>query len=496
MLSTAPETRAGSEDDGSMNIAALVNSLRHNPKTAIVETQAVGDSVLSYHDIYEATQRRRLIFQEIGLRAGAVVLLSASSSCQFVVNLLALVSDNIVPIVVSPHAKSALIAHMGEKVRVDAAIFPTHRQLDKGLPDYSLVRELESTSLSVWSVRGNASITLPDESNILLLSSGTTGTPKFLVHDFNKLLLNAQLHLEAIAHASTDVTLLVLPCHFSYGLVAGILANLIAQTALVFLSQPFSFAEWSEVCVKYAVTTCLFTPFLIRKLLSEQRKFPSPIKKITIGGNVTSAALLCELAVLYDNDVYLTYGLTEAGPRVFTKKYDLKALEDVHVGVPLRGISAKLMDTYVDREGRLCGELYVLTPTSMRYKIDEHGINRSDLVDGWLRTHDIFMSDGAGERLVFLGREKDLIDVAGEKISAQTVQALLLENDSLSDALVYPVSDREWGSAFEAKVVLREECAGKVSAEHIHAWCNRNMRLIERPQRILIRKSIGTTVRK
>src|SRR6185312_8443186 len=119
----------GSEGEAPMNIAALVNSLRHNPKTAIVETQGEGARVFSYHDIYEATQRRRSQFQEMGLKAGAVVLLSASSSCQFVVNLLALVSDNIVPIVVSPHAKSTLIAHMGRKVRVDAAIFPSHRQL-------------------------------------------------------------------------------------------------------------------------------------------------------------------------------------------------------------------------------------------------------------------------------------------------------------------------------------------------------------------------------
>jgi long-chain acyl-CoA synthetase len=168
------------------------------------------------------------------------------------------------------------------------------------------------------------------------------------------------------------------------------------------------------------VTSSSLTPYMVRGLLDGNWKPSSALRMLTVGGDVLAADDVKRLLDLAGGmEVHLTYGLTEAGPRVST----LAAHHEPQrrwssVGLPLADVAVSLRH---ETDG--VGELLVTTDTALRRKVGlEEGRASSCFVGpNQIATGDLFQLDDAGY-LYYRGRLSDFIVLNGSKVSLASIR--------------------------------------------------------------------------
>ncbi|KUL36310.1 polyketide synthase ligase [Streptomyces sp. NRRL F-4489] len=251
---------------------------------------------------------------------------------------------------------------------------------------------------------------------ILLSTSGTSGMFSACVHRVPALLHNARLHAGATGITASDTLLVNLPLYYSYALVAQALAAYATGARLVLDGPPFSPAGYRAAVTAHGVTHSSLTPTLARRLLAAPGLVPRGPRALAVGGDrLAPAEVAALLAARPSGELYLTYGLTEAGPRVSTLAAHA---EPPHrhgsVGRPLPGVRASLRDV---RDG--VGELLVESDTVLLRRVGQRS-GRVLLGPRTLATGDAFSIDDG--YLTFHGRLSDFVVLRGEKVSLNTVR--------------------------------------------------------------------------
>jgi long-chain acyl-CoA synthetase len=169
------------------------------------------------------------------------------------------------------------------------------------------------------------------------------------------------------------------------------------------------------------------TPFLVRQLLASQASFPRNLRLLTVGGDQLASADVASLLTVYGRgELYLTYGLTEAGPRVSTlAAHNEPCHRFSSVGRPLRGVETWLEEYRDDGSGLLT----VRTPTAALHRLgttDTNNGTRLDDAAGLVYTGDVFRIDDDGYHY-FLGRASDFIVHAGDKICLASIRRMAEE---------------------------------------------------------------------
>ncbi|NJN65047.1 MAG: long-chain fatty acid--CoA ligase, partial [Acidobacteria bacterium] len=137
-------------------------------------------------------------------------------------------------------------------------------------------------------------------------------------------------------------------------------------------------------------------------------------------------------------------------------------------GRPIRGVRLRI----VDDEGRdlppgATGEVLIAGPNVMLGYWNEPELTRETLRDGWLYTGDLGRVDDEGF-LYLVGRKRDLIKCAGERISAVEIEEALLAHPGVLEASVTGAPHDVLGEIASAFVVRRD---GTLSEADLRAWC-------------------------
>jgi acyl-CoA synthetase (AMP-forming)/AMP-acid ligase II len=213
------------------------------------------------------------------------------------------------------------------------------------------------------------------------------------------------------------------------------------------------------------------------------KPFPRSIRKLTIGGDHADERDIRKLKELYRGDIYLTYGLSEAGPRVLTHKLDQEGLGIGCMGVPLRGVETRI-DGELDGNGRLIGELLVRTPTRMLGYWEDGQFHRDDFEGEWLRTGDIVCEGEGGSGLQFMERRKNMLITGGEKLYPGIIRKALLAHPNVVEARVDSTADDKQGFVPTAVVQLQQGAPATVN--DLESWCKKRLRLAEIPRSFTI----------
>ncbi|AWJ87459.1 AMP-binding protein (plasmid) [Azospirillum sp. TSH58] len=273
--------------------------------------------------------------------------------------------------------------------------------------------------------RGTAQVEVESQPGfaVLLETSGTTGAPKLIRHDFQRL----RGRLRGAADPDARWLLAYEPAAFA-GLQV-ILTALAAGATLV--SAPGAgAAELARLAVHHAVTHISATPSFWRAFLLALDGAAPPLASITLGGEVADQPLLDRLAERFPAArLRHIYASTEAGA--------LFAVGDGRAGFP-----AAWLDGGIDGVGlRLRdGVLEVESPRAM---LGHEG--------GWLSTGDVV--EVRGDRAVFAGRLDGRVNVGGVKVSPEVVEQVLLDVPGVRDALVQPAANPVTGHILTALVV-------------------------------------------
>jgi acyl-coenzyme A synthetase/AMP-(fatty) acid ligase len=279
---------------------------------------------------------------------------------------------------------------------------------------------------------------LPEGTEVVLCTSGTMSQPRAVAHCWERLILNASMHAVAVGMRPTDVVGVHASPGYSAVLVAQLLAALVVGASVTFVAHrgfphrlPALLA--SRGVTMLALLPALLEPFAAGLLQLGLRQAPA-LRMVTVGGDVVTAKHEAILRALAQKglEAWVTYGLTEAGPRVTARRVSPSRSAQVGaLGKALHDVALAVLqsDGTVGRAGR--GELLVATPTAMLSRGDPR-----DWLEGtrWLRTGDKVELSRSGPR--FLRRLRAPYKVAGTLVDPNELKRLVGALPSIAAARV------------------------------------------------------------
>ena len=271
-----------------------------------------------------------------------------------------------------------------------------------------------------------------NQSGLILLSSGTTGVPKAVLHDSDKL-------LKKYIYSKKRYTTIGL---MLFDHIAGIdtLFYVLSSGGSLIIPQEKSIDNILTTLSQLSVEVLPASPSLIQLLLMDDRfniNYLSSLKVITIGSERINDNLNSRLQERFGGKVELIqkYGITEIGtPATITRDNDPRYIK----------FKSGLIDYKIDDN-----VLYIKSPSSM---VGYLSPDQSIPFDGWFNTQDQVEVDG--EWIKILGRVSDIINVGGQKVYPAEVESVLQSMDNVINVAVYGKSNLIMGSVVAAKVCL------------------------------------------
>jgi len=299
----------------------------------------------------------------------------------------------------------------------------------------------------------------PDWPFNIIYSSGTTGTPKGIVHPHAMRWAHVQRAV-GLGYGPEAITLLSTPLYSNTTLVSFLPAVALGGTAI--LMPRFDVRTYLELAQKYRATHTMLVPVQYQRILA----FPgfdrydlSSFRMKRCTSAPFAAALKAEVVRRWPGKLIDSYGLTEGGG---TCMLDCGAYPDkLHtVGKPAPGHDIRL----IDEEGRELppggtGEVVGHSPGIMTgYHNQPEMTREAEWRDAsgkrFIRTGDVGRFDADGF-LVLVDRKKDLIISGGFNIYPSDLEAVLRQHPVVAEASVVGVPSEKWGETPVGFVVLR-----------------------------------------
>jgi acyl-CoA synthetase (AMP-forming)/AMP-acid ligase II len=318
--------------------------------------------------------------------------------------------------------------------------------------------------------RGDRSDVVPPEreGRAVILTSGTTGTPKGASRGNPQSLDPAVSLLSRIPLKTRQVSHIGAPLFHSWGF-AHFTLGLILGTTYV-LRRKFEPEACLDMLARYRCDSLVVVPVMMQRILElpaevRARYDLSSLKVVAASGS----ALPGDLATTWMDEVgdtlYNLYGSTEVAWASIATPEDMRAAPGT-AGKPPRGTVVKLYD----EEGRevpegLTGRIFVAN--EMLFE-GYTGGGSKDVIDALMATGDVGRFDSGG-RLFVEGRDDEMIVSGGENVFPKEVEDTLARHTAVSEAAALGVEDKDFGQRLRAFVVLEagREASEKDLQEHV-----------------------------
>ncbi len=368
-----------------------------------------------------------------------------------------------------------------EKHRFDIFIYDAHfssmvnesKQLKQRLSINEMVEFLNYTD------QHNQPIERTSSSNIILLTSGTTGVPKEVIHKpslFNYLnpFLGMLQRLKLIQY---KVGYISTPIYHGYGIA--ILFLFIVLGKKVVLSEKFDAKKACELVQKYKVEIVTVVPLMIHKMLKENAELLSSLRCIASGGAVLRPNLVQEVNSALGDVLYNLYGTSETGLNIIATPNDL-TYSACTLGKAIKGVNLKIVNPHqVQVERGTIGQLWVKSKGSM---VNPH--------NHWISTGDLVYQDDNG--FYFLaGRQDDMVVSAGENVYPIYVENILLQHSLIEDVAVIGIYDEQFGQRLHA--FIQKKNGEDITEELLFEWLQAKVARYEMPKEITFIHSIPYT---
>ncbi len=317
-------------------------------------------------------------------------------------------------------------------------------------------------------------------------TGGTTGLPKVVPRTHNSLVCgseHAALSWDMNLH---DTCLLAGPVGHDLTFTKGLLGSLLTLGKIVFLNS-LDPADICKTIEQEKVTSIVWVPTLAKRLVDFERLTDydlTSLKKMHCGGGASLPDLIKDVREKLDCAYYNGYGGTEGQSTLTRSKDDVETIYTT-VGKPTCPY-----DTYkvVDKDGndlppRTSGELLIKGPGvhTGYYKNPEENKKVFDR-DGFFRTGDVAKISEEGY-VTLTGRIKEMINRAGESISAAEIEKLITEHPDVAFVAVIPMPDPLMGERVCA--YIQPGPGAKLTFDQIIAFLkDRKASVLQLPERM------------
>ncbi|MEC4728745.1 o-succinylbenzoate--CoA ligase [Shewanella sp. D64] len=286
----------------------------------------------------------------------------------------------------------------------------------------------------------------------IILTSGSSGTPKAAVHSLANHLASALGSSALIPLHAGDGWFLSLPL-FHIGGLAIINRCALAGATVVMQDKEINLPTQLS---QYPIThLSLVSTQLVRLLEAEFDVNTTPclkgIRSLLLGGGAISVDLIDKLKTLSISS-FTSYGMTEMSSQITTGP----ASDDGNSGQTIFGREVKIRDEliYVKGETLFLGYLnWQGNQPLLDLPLDD---------EGWFATKDRGYWDKQGS-LHILGRSDNMFICGGENVQPEEIEAALKQHPDIEDAIVFPQIDSEFGNLPAAIIKFADPDQGFIS---------------------------------
>ncbi len=333
----------------------------------------------------------------------------------------------------------------------------------------------------------------PDDTAVVLYTSGTTGRPKGAMLTHANLLMNVQLCVDLVEVRPDDVVLVALPLFHVFGQVVQMLAafRMAATMVLAPRFEPglcLGLMESEEVTLFSGVPTMLWA--LLNYPDAERHDLAaiaSRLRHVTVGGASTPVEILRAFEEKFDVTVLEGYGLSETSPGVSFNRRD-RERKVGSVGLPVWGVEVRVVDPD-DNPVPVGepGEVVVRGHCVMKGYLGRPEETAEVLRGGWFHTGDIGRFDEDGY-IYIVDRLKEMIIRGGFNVYPREVEELLVTHPEVSLAAVVGVPDERYGEEIKAYIV--PAAGAEPDPDAIAVWARERLAGYKYPRIVELRESL------
>jgi fatty-acyl-CoA synthase len=306
----------------------------------------------------------------------------------------------------------------------------------------------------------------------VILTSGTTGTPKGAQRDSSSSIDPAAAILSKIPLRARETTMIAAPLFHSWGF-AHLLLGMALQSKLV-LRRKFDPEQTIAAVAEHRATGLAVVPVMLQRIVelppeTFERHDTSALRVIAVSGSALPGPLATRVMDLLGDVLYNLYGSTEVAYATIATPEDMRAAPGT-AGRPPRGTIVKLLDEE-DREVAPGESGRIFVGNGMLFEGYTDGNDKVRIGD-LMSTGDVGHFDEDG-RLFVDGRDDDMIVSGGENVFPAEVEDLLSGHDAVAECAVFGVDDEEFGQRLKAVVVKRD--GASLSEDDVKKYVKSNL---------------------
>ncbi len=321
-----------------------------------------------------------------------------------------------------------------------------------------------------------------DKGRVVILTSGTTGTPKGASRSQPESLDPAAALFSTIPLRARESTMIAAPMFHSWGFAHFTLGLGLSSTLV--LRRKFDPELTLSDVARHRCTNLAVVPVMLQRILelgeeTIKKYDTSSLRVIAASGSALPGELAIRVMDAFGDVLYNLYGSTEVAWATIATPEDLRAAPGT-AGRPPRGTIVKLFDERGKEvpQGET-GRIFVANEMLFEGYTGGGG---KDVIEGLMSTGDVGHFDEGG-RLFVDGRDDEMIVSGGENVFPREVEDLLSDHPKIEEAAVVGVADEKFGQVLKAFVVPAD--GGQLSEDEVKRHVKQNLANYKVPKQVV-----------
>ena len=422
---------------------------------------------LTYADTSDRINRiAQVLTENFGLVPGNRVLLRGGNSIGMALAWLGVVKAGLIAVATMPLLRAKELGEVIEKAQIHVAlcdamlmdelnIAKAQTAILKTVVPFNLMNDAGSMAVLASQKDGvfKPCLTSADDVALMAFTSGTTGTPKAVVHTHRDVLAACQAWPRHVLEAtSDDIVMGSPPLAFTFGLGGLLLFPFAAGASVYFPSIPYTPEAMVRLINETHATIVYTAPTFYRQMAPFAKQASTPTLRICVSaGEALPDATRQLWKEATGIEMLDGIGATEMFHIFISSKPS-----DVRrgaIGQVVPGYTAKVVDDQgVEVPLGTVGKLAVIGPTDCKYMDDSR--QSKYVINGWNYPGDAFTQDADGY-FFYQARDDDMIITSGYNVGGPEVEDALMQHPAVAECGVIGRPDDERGMVVKAFVVLR-----------------------------------------
>jgi long-chain acyl-CoA synthetase len=436
----------------------------------------LGEAVVSYADLDDTSARLAGMLVGAGMAAGDRVGIMLPNLTSFPAIYYGVLRSGGVVVPMNPLLKSREVAfYLGDSgARTLFAFEGFEEEAAKGAADAGAECIVVTPGAFERSLAGHEPRTEvadrdPQDTAVILYTSGTTGKPKGAELTHANMLKNAEVSAALFSLSPDDVIFGGLPLFHSFGQTCGMNGAIGSGACLTMLPR-FDPAAALEIIQRDGVTIFEGVPTMYVALLQypdRGRYDVSTLRTCVSGGAALPVEVLRGFEAEFGCAILEGYGLSETSP-VASFNHPDRERKPGSIGTPIEGVEFRLIDSAgADVPEGEVGEIAIRGHNVMKGYWNRSDATAEAIKDGWFRTGDMARRDGDGYYFI-VDRKKELIIRGGFNVYPREIEEVLYEHPAVAQCAVVGVPHSTHGEEVAAAVVLKPDV--EVTADELRDY--------------------------